>query len=395
MKILVLADVLFPDTIGGAGRVAYNLSLELAQKGHDVHIITRNINGQFPGYQVIDTNLYVHRFFIPSNQSSSLFFSEIKNSYLLAKILKENVTFDLICIHQSLVSMGPLLSCRFKNIPVIHYFHSPWHEEYLIKISKPRKRDNAVARAMRLIEKRIMLKASGIIVLSHFMRNKLLEIHNPHCEISIIPAGVDLDDFHLPDSDKASAKQKTQLASDKTIFLTVRNLVPRMGLETLIETFNRSKTLRKNSILLLGGRGNLEHRLKSMVDKLGLRDTVHFLDHIPDEDLPGIYQAADYFVLPTEKLEGFGLVILEAMACGTPVLGTPVGAIPEIIGQFDKRLIFKGTNWEDIKEKMEDIIERPDLYYFDPKACRKFVQENYSWKKAANDFEEVAIRLMT
>jgi len=395
MKILVLTDVLFPDTIGGAGRVAYNLSLELGQKGHDVHIITRNVNGQFPAYQVIDTNLYVHRFFIPLNQSLSLFFSEIKNSYLLSKMLNEYVTFDLICLHQSLVSIGPLLSCRLKNIPVIHYFHSPWHEEYLIKRSKPRKRDKAVARVMRLIEKRIMLKASRIIVLSNFMRNKLLEIHNPRCEISIIPAGVDLDDFHLPDGDKASAKQKTELPSDKTIFLTVRNLVPRMGLENLIMAFGRSEALKKTGTLLIGGHGFLEDQLKALVDKLGIANNIRFLGHIPDKNLPGIYQAADYFVLPTEKLEGFGLVILEAMACGTPVLGTPVGAIPEIIRPFDERLIFKGTNWKDIKEKMEDIIERPDLYFFDPKACRKFVEENYSWKKVADDFEEVAIRLMT
>jgi glycosyltransferase involved in cell wall biosynthesis len=400
MKILFLADVFFPDTIGGAGTVAYHLSLELTRKGHEVHILTRNADGKFPDHEQYNPSLFIHRFLIPQKASMYLILSEVNNSLSSVRKLYNEIEFDIGCVHQSMVAIGPSFSARFKNTPFVYYYHSPWHEEYLVKKGEAgggrKGRDRLIAYLMHWIERRILLKASNVIVLSRYMRDNVLKLYDyPSDKIKIIPGGVSLDHFRLPNKNRIDVKHSINYPIDKTIFLTVRNLVPRMGLETLIETFNRSKTLRKNSILLLGGRGNLEHRLKSMVDKLGLRDTVHFLDHIPDEDLPGIYQAADYFVLPTEKLEGFGLVILEAMACGTPVLGTPVGAIPEIIGQFDKRLIFKGTNWEDIKEKMEDIIERPDLYYFDPKACRKFVQENYSWKKAASDFEEVAIRLMT
>ena len=130
-----------------------------------------------------------------------------------------------------------------------------------------------------------------------------------------------------------------------------------------------------------------------MVDYFNLKESIRLLGHIPDGDLPGLYQAADFFILPTEKLEGFGLVILEAMASGTPVIGTPVGAIPEVIGSFDSRLIFDGTSWEDLKKKMEEVIEQPDRYYFAPETCRRFVEENYSWKMVAEDFEKVAIGL--
>ncbi|MBW1862534.1 MAG: glycosyltransferase, partial [Deltaproteobacteria bacterium] len=81
MKILMLADVFFPDTIGGAGRVIYHLGLELSEKGHEVHIITRNTDGKLPSHQQLNTNLFVHRFFSPQKTSLGLFFSEIKNSY--------------------------------------------------------------------------------------------------------------------------------------------------------------------------------------------------------------------------------------------------------------------------------------------------------------------------
>jgi len=394
MKILMLADVFFPDTIGGAGKVSYHLGLELSQKGHEVHILTRNTGRKLLSHERLKRNLYVHRFSSPQKESPYLFFSELKNSYSLAKKISHRVKFDIICIHQSMVAVGPLLSGCLKKIPIICYFHSPWHEEYLIKKLKPSKIDKAVARIMRWIEKRILFKASKIIVLSHFMQNKVLEIHNPQQRILIIPAGVDLDHFHLLDGNKTTAKQRSKLPRDKTIFLTVRNLVPRMGLENLIKAFDKSETLKEKGLLYIGGSGFLGYRLKRMVDILNLNNSIRFLGHIHDENLPGIYQATDFFTLTTEKLEGFGLVILEAMACGTPVLGTPVGAIPEVIGLFDERLIFKGTDWKSIKEKLEDVIENPDGYKYEPRACREFVKERFSWRKVADEFEKEAIGLI-
>jgi glycosyltransferase involved in cell wall biosynthesis len=165
-----------------------------------------------------------------------------------------------------------------------------------------------------------------------------------------------------------------------------------MGLETLIESFNQSSVLREKGLLLIGGRGFLEDRLKAQVESANLQDAVRFLGYIAEKDLPLFYQASDFFVLPTRELEGFGLVNLEAMASGTPVLGTPVGGIPEVIGLFDKRLIFGGTDWQDMRNKLEEVIERPDIFRFEPQDCRAFVESNFSWKKAADSFEQEAKR---
>ncbi len=400
MKILFLADVFYPDTIGGAGRVAYHLGLELSRKGHEVHIVARNTDGKLIENQQLNPYLTVHRFLSPQKESMNQFLSESRNSLSIVKKLHNKMKFDIACVHQSMVAIGPSFSGQFKNTPFVYYYHSPWHEEYLVKKGGASDRTNArnrlVACFMRRIERWILFKSSNVIVLSRYMRNNVSALHGyPSDRIKIIPGGVGLDHFRLPAKNKINVKRSIDFPVDKTIFLSVRNLVPRMGLENLIEAFNKSKVLKEKGLLYIGGKGLLDNRLKEMVEDLNLTKSINFLGYIPDEDLPGIYQAADYFVLPTEKLEGFGLVILEAMACGTPVLGTPVGAIPEIIEPFDERLIFKGTTWKDIKEKMEDIIERPDLYYFDPKACRRFVEEHYSWEKVAADFEKVAVGLIT
>jgi glycosyltransferase involved in cell wall biosynthesis len=399
IKILILADVFFPDTIGGAGRVVNHLSFELAKRGHDVHVITRNPDRKLSAREKLDANLTVHRFPIPLHESTGLILSEIKNSLSLSKALCRDITFDLCCVHQSLVAIGPLLFGPLRKTPIVHFFHSPWHEEFLVKKEKDGGKAavwaNGVASLMKWAEKRVVLKASKVFVLSNYMADRAVELHG--CledRLKRIPAGVDLDRFQLPPDGKKAAKEAANLSMDRTVFLTVRNLVPRMGLESLIQAFNQSDVLRSKALLLIGGEGVLKERLASMVEKNNLQGCIRLLGYISDQELPGLYQAAEFFVLPTKSLEGFGLVILEAMASGTPVLGTPVGGIPETLDKFDRRLIFEGTGWQEIRAKLEQTVEHPETFHFSPSECRKFVEDNFSWEKMADAFEEEMLKLV-
>ena len=108
MKILMLADVFFPDTVGGAGRVAYHLSHEICKKGHEVHVLTRNSHGNLPLHENIGTNLFAHRFDLPAKEGLGSFFCEIKNAHGGAMKAARDTDFDLVCAHQSLVASGPL-----------------------------------------------------------------------------------------------------------------------------------------------------------------------------------------------------------------------------------------------------------------------------------------------
>jgi glycosyltransferase involved in cell wall biosynthesis len=248
----------------------------------------------------------------------------------------------------------------------------------------------SIAAMMKRIEKRVVHKSRKVIVLSRYMRDMIRSVHDfPIERIVIIPGGVDLIYFNLPEKNKMSMKKDSLLPPDKTVFLTIRNLVPRMGLENLIKAFHDSDTLKHSSILLIGGSGPLEDHLKDMVEKFDLKKNISFLGRISEEDLLKSYQTADFFVLPTEKLEGFGLVMAESMACGTPVLGTPVGAIPELINAFDRRLLFQGDSSEDIMMLMEEVVNKPEEYSFSPETCRKFTENNFSWNRVASLFEDL------
>jgi glycosyltransferase involved in cell wall biosynthesis len=100
--------------------------------------------------------------------------------------------------------------------------------------------------------------------------------------------------------------------------------------------------------------------------------------------LPEYYQAADIFVLPTVELEGFGLVTLEALASGTPVLGTPVGGTQEILSRFDDRFLFQDTRHESISrlisETCQEYRNQPVKWQLDSRQCRLFAEKYYSWE---------------
>src|SRR5947208_928866 len=148
---------------------------------------------------------------------------------------------------------------------------------------------------------------------------------------------------HVPPApDRGAIRGELGLSADRAILLTVRNLEARMGLDNLLGAMAVLKVRRPSALLLIGGAGSLRGALEAQSQALGLSEHVKFLGFVPDAELPRYYQAADVFVLPTRELEGFGLVTVEALACGTPVLGTPVGATPEILRALCPTLVFRG-----------------------------------------------------
>jgi glycosyltransferase involved in cell wall biosynthesis len=131
---------------------------------------------------------------------------------------------------------------------------------------------------------------------------------------------------------------------------------------------------------------------------LNLKDFVKLQGFIPSDELPHYNQAADFFILPTRYLEGFGLVTLEAMACGTPVLGTPVGGTKEILDKFNPAFLFKDTSPESISglilEKYNYYKKEPEEYKEISRQCRVFAEKNYSWERNISEIEALFAQLI-
>jgi len=177
------------------------------------------------------------------------------------------------------------------------------------------------------------------------------------------------------------------------VLLTVRNLVPRMGLAELIQAVARLRGDIPRLRLLIGGSGVLRSELETQVKALGLDDYVRFLGFVPETLLPDYYRAADLFVLPTAELEGFGLVTIEALASGTPVLGTSVGATDEILDKLDPSLLAAGTGAESLAASIAALYRR---FMTDPAARvrlytqgRALVLRDYTWARHCEQLEAV------
>lgn len=226
----------------------------------------------------------------------------------------------IIHVHQPLPAFL-LIPWQFAK-PIVYNFYSPWPEEFRIKSSRwPSSVRRMLSPLLTTIERGTAKRASAIAVLSEFSRLQLRQLYGR--ESVLIPGGVDGRRFRPP---------ATSRSQETLRLITVRNLVPRMGLSRLIRAMT---LLPPQTELHIGGEGPLRSQLDQLIMSLGLNERVRLIGHVPEEELPAFYSSADWFVLPTVALEGFGLVILESLACGTPVLGTRIGAIPELLERFD------------------------------------------------------------
>ena len=170
--------------------------------------------------------------------------------------------------------------------------------------------------------------------------------------------------------------------------LTVRRLEPRMGLENLLHAMKRICSARDDVLLAVAGRGSLRGELHSLAASLGIESRVRWLGFVPEAELPSLYRAADVFVLPTRTLEGFGLVTLESLACGVPVLGTDVGATAEILGPLEPDLLIPTVGPEDIAASVLRFFDRQDGEKLAAR-CRAFVLERYRWPILIEKYERL------
>ncbi|MEK6546379.1 MAG: glycosyltransferase family 4 protein [Nitrospinota bacterium] len=379
LNILVVTDVIFPDEEAGSGRVAWELSRNLTRRGYQVAILTcgkpglpENEKKEEIEIWRFQNNLFKYR----------KFFQHLNNTH----------NFDVICFNHPFSSLGVLTLRKGGKIPSVYIFYSPWAEEYHIRsedLGRGYLKEKIGIWLRKYFENMILKKSKWIIVLSSFIKERLITWHNfPPEKIKIIPAGVDLERFK-PSNIRGFIRSKLNLPEDRFILLTVRNLVSRMGLENLIIAIKNLVNSYPGILLVIGGKGYLEKRLKEIVIELNLGRWVHFAGLIPDELLPEYYQIADIFILPTKTLEGFGLITLEALACGTPVLATPIGANIEILEKFEKGLLFKGIEPEDIALGIRELLDHKDRYEDLRERCRKFIEENYSWDKFTDEVESI------
>ena len=199
--------------------------------------------------------------------------------------------------------------------------------------------------------------------------------------ISVIPCGVNLELFQPVD--KEMAKQELGFGDDK-IILFVGRVEPLKGIEQLLKTMPYLQNSQGTKLVLIGGDENSQYemeRLQRLSRDLHIEDSVTFLGSIKQERLPYFYSAADVCVIPS-YYESFGLVTLESLACGTPVVATDVGDFKSIIRQGETGYVVMDNTPHRLAEKIDLLLSKPGSDMKSALSIRESVTE-FSWSNIA------------
>jgi glycogen(starch) synthase len=378
MKVLMLSWEYPPHIVGGLGKHVYYLSKTLALKNIDITVITYT-DGTSKSEEFIN-NVRVIRV-NPYSLRYPDFISWIygMNLLMVEKALKLR-NFDIIHAHDWLTALAGINIKYIMRKPLIATIHSTElgrRRGYL---------SNDYERHIHEIEWILTYEAWRIICCSDYMVSEVNKFFQcPLNKIVRIYNGVDPNSL-IPSS---NVNRKNYAEDYEKIVLFVGRLVYEKGPHLLVEAAN---ILKRNDIkFLFIGEGTMKPYLLELGKKLGISEKLYFLGHVPDDILYAIYKMASVAVFPS-LYEPFGIVALEAMALGTPVIVSAVGGLNEIIiNEYNGIKVTPGSAYE-LAKAIEKIIDNPSLSKRLIENAKNFVK-NFTWEKAAEEtiklYEEV------
>lgn len=289
--------------------------------------------------------------------------------------------YDVLNLHFAMNAL-PLIPFIKHDTPRVIHFHGPWAEESLAEGG------GRISVAIKSwLERFVYQRADRFIVLSTAFKELLTGYGVHESLIHVIPMGIDCD-FFMPANNRTAVRADLGWPVDKTVFFTARRLVNRVGAHELLQAARQARDVRTDFVVKIAGKGPLRDELQRVIRELRLDDCVELLGFVSEENLVRSYQAADVTILPTQSLEGFGTIISESLSCGTPVLVTPVGGMPEAVLPLSPGAIAHSPSPEHIAELMIDVLQGR-LCLPDAERCRNYATENYDWNVVARKIRSV------
>jgi glycosyltransferase involved in cell wall biosynthesis len=360
----MVCDEFYPD-IGGGSLYATGLSVALAKLGAEPIVITHTHAGQQEEDEFEGVKVKRLKGFVMPRIDRMI-------SAGLARRLHEYIKFgNFNVVHgQDIYSPMALLSihsARKRKIPSVLTCHSVHKSKGL----------------WRLIYRPItsaMTRANRVIAVSGAAKGFCVELGVPDEKIEIIPNGVDLSIFNA-DVDGSAMRTKLGVKQEPLIATAIR-LVKRKGPGHLVNAFSKVIKAMSNAKLAIAGGGTEAASLRTQIKKLGLEKSVLMLGRLQREQVAELMAAANVFVLPS-MFESFGLVLLEAMAVGTPVVCTRTQGALEIVKDGEDGLVVPLENDDALADAIVRVLNDRQLAERLRANGQKTVHEKFSWEKTA------------
>ena len=287
--------------------------------------------------------------------------------------------YDIIHTHDWLTGyVANDLQAR-RGLPMVVTFHAMEHGRTNGHMH------NALSQRIHLAEWHLARRADLIIACSRYMREQIIQhLEAPAEKILVIPNGVEVEQYlGLREQREALVEFRRQWAEpDEPLIFFVGRLVWEKGPDLLVNAMPEVAAAFPNARLVIAGTGPLLDELRGLVEHLGLQERVHLAGFISDEDRNRLYAVADVAVFPS-RYEPFGIVALEAMACGTPVIVAEVGGLSEVVEHEVTGLRVAPGRVDAVAQAIIQTLSHPRLAAERARRGQQVVMQEYRWEDIA------------
>lgn len=279
---------------------------------------------------------------------------------------------DILNLHFAPYGIGAWSCSRRAAAGTIITFHGPWWREARVEGGPA-----LSVMAKRLLERLAYRPSARFVTLSDAFARLLQQDFGVAADrITTIRPGVDLTRFRPADQPPRDAPPTV---------LCVRRLQRRMGLELLVDAWSEVVRVVGEAQLVIAGDGPQRRALQDRIDARGLARCVQLVGRVGDNELAELYQRAHLTVVPSVELEGFGLVVLESLASGTPCVVTDVEGLGEVPRELDPTMVVEAGSADALAGRISAALDG-SAPLTDRATCRRFA-ERFSWQQAVDEYE--------
>jgi glycosyltransferase involved in cell wall biosynthesis len=356
------------------------LAPALAQQNVEVHVVTPTSSIKSVGI-VEENKVIVHRVFAPGITSKANIYEQViqvnrtLENYALYQL---DQTFDLIHVHDWLTGFAGVKLQGALEYPLIATIHATERGRGRGYLS------NDLQRMIDDAERMLIQEADHLIVCSRFMAEEVHSFfHTPPSRIDVVPNGVNIEEMQVHCSPAELVAFRAKYAEpDDLIIFSVTRLVHEKGTHRLVDAAPRILAEFPKARIIIAGRGPETDRLKQQVDYLGVSGRVNFVGFVSDEERNRFYKVATCAVFPS-IYEPFGIVALEAMATGCPVIVSDVGGLAEIIEHTQTGVTIYPDDAGSVVWGVLRLLNHPDWAQQYAESAYRYVEQLYNWPRVA------------
>jgi glycogen(starch) synthase len=375
MKVGTLTWEFPPRVVGGIARHCEGLAKALVQQNHEVHLFTLDFPGS-PTYEEMD-GVKVYRASTELGHPNFLTWVLLFNHFLTKRVadVAGTVDFDVMHVHDWLAAFSGISFKHYLKKPMVLTVHST-------EVGRAQGLHSPDSFSINGIEWWAMYEANRVIVCSQSMKNEICDHFNlPQEKVDVIPNAIDATKYQVS-VDRGAVKQRYGVGWGEKLVLCVGRLVPQKGIEYFIQAIPAVAKRYPEARFVIVGEGWSRDILEAEARASGQGRKIQFTGFASDQEVINLMSSADVLVVPS-VYEPFGIVALEGMATGVPVVASRVGGLSEVIEHDRTGLFVYPKDPESIAWGIDKVLSDPNHARWLTENAKDKLHKAYSWEAVA------------